>query len=513
MTRREARFDLSSGFSKRGFFDKLRKEFRTRRDPNAAERRVYLDTFDWRLFKESVILYSTGSRLVLESMEGEFSVKSIDTTTIPVFLDDVPDGDVKTRLAGMIEMRALMPLAEAMFETSQLRILNRDDKTVARIELEEVKLAVGRREMPAASCVKVKPVRGYDRHARELEAWLSRKGFSCAEADPYSSVLEAAGKSPGDYSAKLNFNLDPRMSSYEAMVRIFRFLAWVMRRNIDGIKQDIDTEFLHDFRVASRRTRAGLVQLKKVLPKGVAGVFRKRFAVFGKSTNRLRDLDVYLLNADEYRRLIPVEVREHIEPLFEHLRTQRAEELDRVSAWLDSSECVETLDEWEAVLGEALDDESANKKSALPVIDLASASIRSRHKIVVEDGKKVAETPEDEALHTLRIECKKLRYLLEFFASLYEKKKVSTLIKQLKRLQDNLGRHQDICFQQEGLRTFAGEMSKTGERTEMTHVAVGALIGSLENDKHAVRDAFSGVFESFTSPENTRLFVELFGKR
>jgi CHAD domain-containing protein len=235
--------------------------------------------------------------------------------------------------------------------------------------------------------------------------------------------------------------------------------------------------------------------------------------VFGKATNRLRDLDVYLLNADGYRALVPAEIREHIEPLFEHLKAQRAAELDRVSAWLDSAECLDTLGEWERVLDRELDEEAANKKSTLPVIDLANASIRSRHRIVMESGNKVAAVPEDEALHALRIECKKLRYLLEFFASLYEKKKVTTLIKQLKLLQDNLGRHQDICFQQEGLTEFAEEMSGAGKRAELTHVAVGALIGSLENDKHAVRESFAGVFEKFASPGNSRLFTELFGKR
>ncbi len=300
------------------------------------------------------------------------------------------------------------------------------------------------------------------------------------------------------------------MSSYEALVRIFRFLSGVMRKNIDGIKRDVDTEFLHDFRVASRRTRAGLVQLKKVLPAGVAGTFRKRFAVFGSTTNRLRDLDVYLLNAGGYRELVPADVRKHIEPLFEHLRAQRATELVRVAVWLDSDECLGTLDEWERILDTTLSEDDANRKSSTPVVELANASIRSRHGSVVDSGSKVAAELEDAALHALRIDCKKLRYLLEYFSNLYDKNKISKLIKQLKLLQDNLGRHQDICFQQEGLRIFAEEMSGMGEETRMTGVAVGALIGSLENDKLEVRNSFAEVFSKFASPANTRLFEELF---
>ena len=44
-----------------------------------------------------------------------------------------------------------------------------------------------------------------------------------------------------------------------------RVLA-AMRRNTDGARQGLDTEFLHDLRVAVRRTRAALAQYREVLP-------------------------------------------------------------------------------------------------------------------------------------------------------------------------------------------------------------------------------------------------------
>ncbi len=44
----------------------------------------------------------------------------------------------------------------------------------------------------------------------------------------------------------------------------------IMEATVDGITADLDTEFLHDFRVAVRRTRSVLKLLGDVLPDGTA---------------------------------------------------------------------------------------------------------------------------------------------------------------------------------------------------------------------------------------------------
>ena len=43
-----------------------------------------------------------------------------------------------------------------------------------------------------------------------------------------------------------------------------------MEANVEGIIADIDTEYLHNFRVAVRRTRSVLKLLGDVLPEGLA---------------------------------------------------------------------------------------------------------------------------------------------------------------------------------------------------------------------------------------------------
>jgi len=113
-------------------------------------------------------------------------------------------------------------------------------------------------------------------------------------------------------------------------------------------------------------------------------------------------------------------------------------------------------------------------------------------------------------LHVLRIHCKKLRYLMEFFSSLFPPKKINTLIDQLKKLQDNLGDFNDLRIQREYLLNIIEELPIAHQQSKKTLAAIGSLIGALVNEKQAVKDAFAKTFTDFTSPANQGLFRELF---
>ena len=114
-------------------------------------------------------------------------------------------------------------------------------------------------------------------------------------------------------------------------------------------------------------------------------------------------------------------------------------------------------------------------------------------------------------LHALRIECKKLRYLMEFFASLFPAKEINELIQQLKKLQNNLGDFNDLCVQQEYLLNLAAEIPDDQQsQSRRTILAVGSLIGSLDAEKSRVKDSFAQTFIGFAAPANQKLFKTLF---
>lgn len=120
----------------------------------------------------------------------------------------------------------------------------------------------------------------------------------------------------------------------------------------------------------------------------------------------------------------------------------------------------------------------------------------------------------DEAVHELRMDCKKLRYLMEFFAPLFDKGDFKTLIKPLKKLQDNLGLFNDYSVQQEALLEFVTSQSDARNRTNVQlAMAVGGLIAVLDLRQKAERDRVIANFQHLDSPHIQTLFRTLFRQK
>ena len=125
-------------------------------------------------------------------------------------------------------------------------------------------------------------------------------------------------------------------------------------------------------------------------------------------------------------------------------------------------------------------------------------------------GNVISESADDKMLHVLRIHCKKLRYLMEFFSSLFHPETMNSLIEQLKTLQDNLGDFNDLRVQEEYLLTVAKQLPVKCGQSEKIFLAIGSLVGALAWDRKIVRSAFAETFADFAAPANKELFQNLF---
>ena len=138
--------------------------------------------------------------------------------------------------------------------------------------------------------------------------------------------------------------------------------------------------------------------------------------------------------------------------------------------------------------------------------------IRLQHALVIGEGRAITDDSPDEMLHELRIECKKLRYLMEFFSSLYDSSTLSALIKRLKLLQDNLGTFNDRCMQFEDMAAHLAALKPEDEGALRQSAALGALIAHLEDDKRRVRAAFHDTFAAFDGAKTHEAVQALFRK-
>jgi CHAD domain-containing protein len=509
----DLKFNLPSGYDEQQVIGVLAQHYSIKKEQPVSEMLAFFDTFDWRLFNHSLVLYQSGNELLLRRLNNQAISQRINTITQPVFIEDFPAGQLKEQLASIVEMRALLKLVEMHAQSTPYRILNPDEKTVVRLVYEEIRPVSETDTSPLAVHLWVKPVRGYPRYTQQLASRLKEIGCTTTAEDVYFLALDSVGKTPGDYSAKLDIKLDPTMRADEATKILLRFLLKVMKSNEAYIKKDLDTEFLHDFRVAVRRTRSALSQVKFVFPGETTHRFKKDFAFIGQLSNELRDLDVYLLAEDTYRTMLPDVLRDDINPLFDYLKEKRAKALQDVAGGLNSKDYARILQDWEAFLDEPPPDSPTAKNASLPIIHLARDRIYKRYRGIVKSGQRILEHTEDEMLHALRIECKKLRYLMEFFSSLFPAKKITTLIKQLKKLQENLGDFNDLYVQEEYLLGIAGELPLTDQPSRKAILAIGSLVDALDQERQKVKGAFAKTFIAFASSANKKLFQELFASK
>jgi CHAD domain-containing protein len=261
--------------------------------------------------------------------------------------------------------------------------------------------------------------------------------------------------------------------------------------------------------VAVRRTRAGLNQLKNVLPEAETARFSEYFAWLGQITTQTRDLDVYLLNFDHYKQSLPVPLQEDLNPLYDFLCLKKKQAQKAMAKKLKSSEHIPQLIAWEQLLKTPAINKPVAADALLPIKALADIRIWKVFRRVVESGKRITDQSPAEELHKLRKTCKKLRYLMEFFQNLYPEKHIKPLINNLKDFQEILGDFQDLAVQEQSLKNFSEEMIHS-ETPAKTLLAMGVLIENLENRRNQARAAFSSRFETFDREEIETMFKALF---
>ena len=104
-----------------------------------------------------------------------------------------------------------------------------------------------------------------------------------------------------------------------ALEEVLLRLLDTLEANVPGTIRDIDTEFLHDLRVAVRRTRSAVKLCGDVLPAGAAEAFGGEFKWLGDVTTPIRDLDVYLLGYDEMAAGLLAATPAELEPFHRYL--------------------------------------------------------------------------------------------------------------------------------------------------------------------------------------------------
>jgi len=501
----------------RAALESAAESFPGRFEAHQDSRNTYLDTFDWRLLRAGGSLRSTneGRATVLRwsTLDGAVRFR-LRLDANPNFAWDLPPGPFRTELESVVEMRRLLPRLEITSRGETLHVLDDNQKTVARLHFNESSVT-GSEASPQTlglpGLLTAEPVRGYAERFQALLDHLERElHLPPAQPGQLMTALDLLGQDPTAATSRFEVRLSPEMRSDEAARLIHKALLKAILLNETGVRQNLDTEFLHDFRVAVRRTRSALTQIKDVYPPPVVEHFRREFAWLGQATGTNRDLDVYLLKMPEYRASLPEHLGPHLEPLEEFLTRHQRLEHSKLVEQLDSVRFGRLIRDWQSFLDEPQPEAGAFPLAEKEILLTASSRIWKAYAKVLKQGRAIDSSSPPELLHRLRIDCKKLRYLLEFFRSLYDEAEIGKLVKALKHLQDNLGDFNDLEIQQVSLQRFAHEMFQEGLATGETLMALGRLVDRLETRQEAERQRFQQEFSKFASKKNRARFRALF---
>ena len=507
------RYLLPDKMTKKHFMDTLQKCFTINMFETTSETFSILDSFECGLYNQRMMAVRHENNNISlwnedDLLDPELSLDIENTTVHSRFWWDFPDSSAKEILKDILDLRALSPIYKGLLKTEQFNFQNEEGKILVFCQLISISEPATPRT-PVMRQAKLIPVTGYMKEYRQAEELLKELGGFEATLPPLDSLLGAIGVLPQPYTVKPKLNLSASMTARAAANSIILTMMEKQRLTEDGIIDDIDTEFLHHYRVAIRMTRAAIAQLKDVFPEQDVEMLKNRFGALARKTNLLRDLDVFILDKKRYMNLLPESLRSGLSPMFDDFEKSRTSEVKKVARWLSGKTYKNEMTELEALFEHgysALETEWSEK----PTIDLAVNKIQKRYRKIQKAAAKITSDTPDEAIHDIRINCKKLRYLLYFFGSMFKKKQVKVVINHLKSLQDTLGVFNDLTVQGEFLGNYLYELEHKPKKDIMLIASLGGLISSLYSMQRLERDNCIVELAIFSNAENRQLFKETF---
>ncbi|WP_120635227.1 CHAD domain-containing protein [Ruegeria sp. EL01] len=482
-------------------FEQMQEGLSVKIEPTSAPRSfTLLDCHDQSLRAKGRLLIQTDGMLQLLQSDGQSFIQRCQGKD--QFARDLPAGPVRNALKGFPVLRALIAVGQGEIQTRSLAILDDLQKTQVRGSVWSMSTDVGR-----VTVVGIEKLRGYERVFAKTHAALAEKA---AQDERFEAVYQGLFPEMRPYQAKPEIHLGKNEPSIEVAADIIRTYLAVARQNEDGVIADTDTEFLHDYRISLRKIRSVISLFKGVLSESQTVELKQLFSELMAPTGRMRDLDVYLLEKDMYFKLIPPNLHAGLQAMFDEFHEERAQEFSRLKRRLRSAAYDRTMKDLSATFDGANQLEPG-QNAQRGAYGYACTLIWKRNRKVCKLARSISKDTPDELVHDLRIDCKKLRYLMEFFAPLFDANDFKAIIKPLKKLQDNLGLFNDFSVQQEALLSFVSRQSTTQGRVDaQIGLAAGGLIAVLDQRQRAERDRVMSSFQLFDGPDIRHLFRSLF---
>lgn len=288
------------------------------------------------------------------------------------------------------------------------------------------------------------------------------------------------------HSGKVLNQLTPKVASYKLFKRkapqsriplMLEHQDRLLRALEAGVKAGHDPEFLHQYRINIRRSRAiveSLIEITgdKTLIKAV-----KALKQWGQATSQLRDLDVFL----------SVLTQQHDPACAEALRQARVmtffrirarEERKRLSNQMNTRVYRDDITQWRRFIKSEKFENLLGPLSSDATQDVLEQRITHHNTLL----RQLSSTSADAEVHKVRKMVKRIRYLAEL-----DKPTFGATLKQLKKRQEILGHFQDLCVHIHFIDEFANSYLAAAV-PEKAMKQIDALAGQWRAEKQKTLD-------------------------
>jgi CHAD domain-containing protein len=478
---------------------------------------TYLDTFDWSLLKNRLSLrYRVSNRAAVYTLKSigpiEDGIARRMETEIP--LDGpvdvptvVPVKPIRKLVDGIVYPRKLLEQIQVRTDRRRYRLISPEG---ADVELcfdtssFSLKGFHQRRRTQKLDELEAEILTGPETALEALSSLLSKKfPYSPSRASKFEVAIErfkitVPSKKPPE---RLRVRLDDRLDLAIRKVLTVQFQRF--REQLPGVRLDIDTEFVHQARVATRRMRSALRLFRDAIPEATADSLGGELQWLGGLFGAVRDLDVFLLNLSRFKGKIerfPAKKKQAFESWIEKHRRGL---LDALGEALGSPRYKTLERRITQFLERPLPSRPRAPLAAKTVREVAPVLIIDKFEAAIKQGATVFAKPKLKEFHRLRIRMKRLRYACEFMAPAYEDA-VDSFIERTVEIQDCLGELQDTVFTRKFVDSLCDDWRGKPVDPDLLFI-LGEIYQLQAEIAHERQEAFGKIWEPFSSEETATL--------
>jgi CHAD domain-containing protein len=347
-----------------------------------------------------------------------------------------PPAELAALLTAHVRHEQLAPVATLRTRRAGVRVAD-NGRTIADVTLDSVAVLDAGRSTGAFAELEIELVDGDDTDLERLGRTLRDAGAKTSVGLP--KLMRVLPPPPALQASKDSTAIELlRVLLAEQLRELFR--------HDPGVRLGDDSEDVHRFRVATRRSRALIRTTRPLLGErlrpladelkwlaGLLGPVRDRDVLIGRLRVEARTLDVDRAGGEK---------------LVAQLEDERERLRDELLDALQSERYLELLDAFEVAVASLSEVTAAQETDAREIAGKAFRHLSRAAKSLEAD-------PADDELHALRKTAKRARYAAELAAAGRNSKRLARYLEALKELQDVVGEHQDAVVAEATLRNLA----------------------------------------------------------